>query len=120
MREYVLKNISRTKLIIHRPSDKSSLCHFMTDKLSSQREAVLRNILGAYKPIIAPIGMSDGAFTSLFTLPYPPCLSLAMSRPADGVGTMGWGRRGGTSTGHNDDSDGDVQLGGGRVLYQGD
>lgn len=92
----------------------------MTDKLSSQREAVLRNILGAYKPIIAPIGMSDGAFTSLFTLPYPPCLSLAMSRPADGVGTMGWGRRGGTSTGHNDDSDGDVQLGGGRVLYQGD
>lgn len=95
MREYVLKNISRAKWIIHRPSDKSSLCHFMTDKLSSPREAVLRNVLGAYKPIITPIGMSDGAFTSLFTLPSPPCLSLAMSRPADGVGTMGWGRRGG-------------------------
>lgn len=32
-------------------------------------KAVLRNVLGAYKLIITPIGMSDGAFTSLFTLP---------------------------------------------------
>lgn len=34
-------------------------------------KAVLRNVLGSYKPIITPIGMSDGAFTSLFTLPSP-------------------------------------------------
>lgn len=91
MRDYLLKNISQAKWIIHRPSDKSSWCHFMTDKLSSQREAVLRNVLGTYKPIITPIGMSDGAFTLLFTLPSPTCLSLAMSCPADGVGTMGLG-----------------------------
>lgn len=34
-------------------------------------KAVLRNVLGAYKPIITPIGMSDGALTWLFTLPSP-------------------------------------------------
>lgn len=81
------------------------LPHDRAARLSDRaHRAVLSSVLGVYKPIITPIGMSGwGPFTWLFTFPSPLCLSLA-------VGTVRRGDRGGST---DDDGDGgdDVHTG---------